>query len=130
MQTVCVRLRHCEEKSASFSHIHILFCIKGLKKKTRPYCMWLCIPEGKPTWQVKILRRESHYQSNEQNKTIQTRVKTWQSESHWQKILIGSILKLEKSFFFSFFFKKILKFGSHSIHLCKGQFIAIQLCNI
>lgn len=85
-------------------HIHILFCIIGLKKKW-PYCMWLCIPEGKPIWHVKILHRESHYQNNGQNITIQTNVKTSHSQSHWQKMIIGCIFKT---------LQNIFQFGSHS----------------
>lgn len=56
--------------------------------------MWLCIPEGKPIWHVKILHRESHYQNNGQNITIQTNVKTSHSQSHWQKMIIGCIFFL------------------------------------
>lgn len=93
MQTVCQTQDTMRGNLINF-HIHILFCIKGLKK--RPYCMWLCIPEGKPIWQVKILQREIHSQNNDQNKTIQTSVKTSHYESHWQKTLIGCILKLFK----------------------------------
>lgn len=52
--------------------------------------MWLCVPEGKPIWQVKILLKESRYQSDERKpkkkQNTQTRVKTWQSESQRNKL--------------------------------------------
>lgn len=87
----CVRLRHHEEK---LSHTHFIL---HQRIEKRPYCMWLCIPEGKPIWQVKSLQRGSQYQSNGRNKTIQTRVKDMaESNLIGRATLIGRILKLEK----------------------------------
>lgn len=86
-------------------HIHILFCIIGLEKKNGPTvcgCVFLRANQSG----IKILHRESHYQNNGQNITIQTNVKTSHSQSHWQKMIIGCI-----------FFKtlqNIFQFGSHS----------------
>lgn len=44
--------------------------------------MWLCIPEGKPVWQVKSLQGDPE-------QTVQISVTTPHCESHWQKTLIG-----------------------------------------
>lgn len=60
--------------------------------------MWLHIPEGKPIWQVKILQRASHYQDNDQTKTIQTSVKTMHRESHWQENTNWLNFEIEKGF--------------------------------
>lgn len=62
-------------------HIHILFCIKGLKNCPN---VWLLIPEGKPIWQVKILERVVITRTMIKTKTIQTCGKTSHCESRWQ----------------------------------------------
>lgn len=66
MKTECQTLSHWEEKSGFHFHIHILFCIKVLKKTALLYVA-VCIPEGKPIWQVESRQMESHSQNSDQN---------------------------------------------------------------
>lgn len=96
-------LRHHEEK---LSHTHFIL---HQRIEKRPYCMWLCIPEGKPIWQVKSLQRGEPIP---EQLTKQNHPDMAESNLIGRKALIGRILKLEKMTF-----KNIFKFGSHSVHL-------------
>lgn len=107
----CVRLRHHEEK---LSHTHFIL---HQRIEKRPYCMWLCIPEGKPIWQVKSLQRGEPIpeQWTKQNHPDESkrhgRVKShWQGNLNWQDFKTGKRT-----------FKNIFKFGSHSVHLMMGM---------
>lgn len=79
--------------------------------------MWLCIPEGKPIWQVKSLQRGEPIpeQWTKQNHPDESkrhgRVKShWQGNLNWQDFKTGKRT-----------FKNIFKFGSHSVHLMMGM---------
>lgn len=98
---VCVGLIGIGRRDLVRFHIHIFYFASKDWKTALLYCMWLCIPEGKPIWQVKSLQtgREPLPEQRSEQKTIQTSVKTSHRESHWQKMLIGCIFiffKLEK----------------------------------
>lgn len=89
--------------------------------------MWLCIPEGKPIWQVKSLQRGSQYQSNGRNKTIPTRVKDMaESNLIGRKTLIGRILKLEKGLLKIAFNLAVILY---ILRWRWGQFVAVSECH-
>lgn len=100
-----VRLRHLKEKICFiFTYTQFILHQRIKKKKTQktkwPYCMWLCIPEGKPIWQVKILWGESHYQSNEHNKTKSEDMAEWivlAETPNWQHFQTGNNKRLKVS---------------------------------
>lgn len=97
-----------------FSHTHFIL---HQRIEKWPYCMWLCIPEGKPIWQVKSLQRGEPIpeQWTKQNHPDESkrhgRVKShWQGNLNWQDFKTGKRT-----------FKNIFKFGSHSVHLITGM---------
>lgn len=103
----CVRLRHHKEK---LSHTHFIL---HQRIEKRPYCMWLCIPEGKPIWQVKSLQRGEPIpeQWTKQNHPDESK-RHGRVKSHWQENLNWQDFKTGKRTF-----KNIFQFGSHSVHL-------------
>lgn len=77
--------------------------------------MWLRIPEGKPIWQIKILQRESHYQNNDQNKTIQNKWKDIASRISLAENANWLHFKTGKSFLKALQIWQLVK----TIHLCE-----------